>query len=132
MRMFVYAVAVLAAAGIVVLISKPNPEKSVEPASAVVPSNETVASSQEELNVGETLVMHVPGMHCPHGCYPAVHETLTSLPGVQKIELLKQADENSIDNPRITVSYSPEFDPQAAVKALAKAGFDGSSVDHTN
>lgn len=122
MRNVVYAIAVLAAAGIVYLISEREP--NAQPAKSAVPSSVT----------GETLVVHVPAMHCPFGCYPAVQKTLAGQPGVKGVELAKQADPNAIDNPRVLVtlaSGTDAFNQGDALAALASAGFAKSTIEST-
>lgn len=128
MRVIAYAVAVIAAAGIVLFLSRPGDSKNASTGSA---NQASVAKSVPVKPVAgaSQVVLHVPGMHCPFGCYPAVKETLTSQPGVTGVELAKQSDENAIDNPHVTVTYSGNFNADAAIAALAKAGFEKSTVE---
>lgn len=72
--------------------------------------------------------LKVPSMSCPHGCWPTVEKTLAAQPGVEAVALAKQKTEDSIDNPIVYVKLNGKFDQQAAVAALAKAGFDNSEV----
>lgn len=72
--------------------------------------------------------LKVPNMSCPHGCWPTVEKTLAAQPGVEAVALAKQKSEDSIDNPVVYVKLNGKFDAQAAVAALAKAGFDDSVV----
>lgn len=67
-------------------------------------------------------------MSCPHGCWPTVEKTLAAQPGVEAVALAKQKTEDSIDNPVVYVKLNGKFDAQAAMAALAKAGFDNSEV----
>lgn len=72
--------------------------------------------------------LKVPNMSCPHGCWPTVEKTLAAQPGVEAVALAKQKGEDTIDNPTVYVKLNGKFDAQAAVAALAKAGFDNSEV----
>jgi periplasmic mercuric ion binding protein len=72
--------------------------------------------------------LKVPTMHCPHGCWPTVKETLAKQPGVESVELAKQSQEGEIDNPVVLVQYQGKFDSTAAIAALAEAGFEQAEV----
>ncbi len=72
--------------------------------------------------------LKVPNMSCPHGCWPTVEKTLAAQPGVEAVALAKQKGEDAIDNPVVYVKLNGKFDAQAAVAALAKAGFENSEV----
>lgn len=130
MRYAAYFVAVLVAAAIVVFLAR-------DPAGGAAGSQ--VASSQpaeptidaEPVVTGEKsqLVVHVPNMHCPFACYPAVKETLQDQQGVAGIELVEQKEEGVIDNPRVIVTVGENFDPTAALNALSQAGFSESNVE---
>ncbi|MDA0658083.1 MAG: heavy-metal-associated domain-containing protein [Planctomycetota bacterium] len=80
---------------------------------------------------GETrqVVLRVPTMHCPHGCFPSVKETLAAMDGVQSVSLVPQAEEGKIDDPRVAVTYSGEFNREGAVQALATASFPDATID---
>lgn len=92
-----------------------------------VPVNSVSTSAQ-----GDTLVVDVPEMHCPFACWPAVEKTLVEQPGVLDVELAPQKDEDAIDNPRVYVSVSEDFDSEKALAALASAGFADSKVAAEN
>lgn len=81
---------------------------------------------------GETMVVHVPEMHCPFACWPAVQKDLAAQPGVLDVELAPQKDENAIDNPKVFVRVAEGFDADAAVESLAEAGFKDSEVAAAN
>lgn len=68
--------------------------------------------------------LKVPTMSCPHGCWPTVKETLAKQPNVESVELTKQAVADAIDNPVVIVKFNGKFDSEAAIQALAKAGFE--------
>jgi copper chaperone CopZ len=80
---------------------------------------------------GETLVLHVPKMHCEAGCYSVVQRTLKEQPGVTEVALAKQSGTEGLDNPRVfvTVAKGVRFDQDQALEALAKLGFGDSSVE---
>ncbi len=104
----------------------PAAEKSVE-APADTPKQSSVDTFKGTKFVASTSVK-VPNMSCPHGCWPTVEKTLAAQPGVEAVALAKQKSEDSIDNPIVYVKLNGKFDAQAAVAALAKAGFDNSEV----
>ena len=83
-------------------------------------------------SAGETMVVHVPEMHCPFACWPAVQKDLAAQPGVLEVELAPQKDENAIDNPKVFVRVAEGFDADAAVESLAEAGFKNSEVAAAN
>lgn len=101
----------------------------VESVQYITPNTTTTAVSAGE---GDTLVVHVPEMHCPFACWPAVEETLAAQPGVLDVELAPQKSEDAIDNPKVFVRVSEDFDADAAVEKLATAGFKGSDVEAAN
>lgn len=72
---------------------------------------------------GEDVTMHVPNMHCVFDCWPKVKETLEEQDGVAEVTLAEQAEENRLDNPRVTLKLDGEFDSSKAIDALASAGF---------
>ncbi len=101
----------------------PKAEEAAKPAdappkaagAAIVPSGSIKLVSK---------TLKVPTMSCPHGCWPAVKETLEKQPGVASVELAKQANETEISNPQVTVKLNNSFDLNAAIAALAAAGFE--------
>ncbi len=113
-------------------------ESASESGSTTIESGSTTASvsiplQQPELTAvsfhpGETVTIKVPEMHCPFYCYPKVEETLTDLGGIKKIELVKQKKEDKIDDPRIILQFSEDFDWEKATQALEEAGFAGATV----
>jgi len=74
------------------------------------------------------MVIKVPSMTCPSGCWPTVKKTLEQQEGVASVELAKQVEEASIDKPEVTVFYNGTFDAPKAIEALSKSGFDGAEV----
>ena len=77
MRYAVYLVAVLAAAGLVYVISQPPQPTAPEVASpAEAPAQPDAAAPAVAENVvaenAERVTLNVPEMHCPVACYPAV------------------------------------------------------------
>ncbi len=81
---------------------------------------------------GDTVTINVPEMHCPFYCYPKVEETLTDLGGIKEMKLVAQKKEDKIDDPRIVISFSKDFDWDTAVKALEEVGFAGATVVTTD
>jgi copper chaperone CopZ len=74
------------------------------------------------------MVIKVPTMSCPHGCWPTVKKTLEGQEGVASVELAKQSEEETIDTPEVTIFYNGNFDAPKAIDALSKSGFDGAEV----
>ncbi len=128
MRFLSYAVAVLVAAGLIYYVGQ-NPNTDTETATetaGVASSAEAGTADGAELE-GQLITLHVPKMHCPFACYPAVKETLEKTPGVVTVVLAEQKDENAIDNPEVKIQVSEDFDAEAAIAALASAGFSDST-----
>lgn len=126
MRVIVYAVAVIAAVGImlaIVLMPAADEASDVAGQTEVVPA----ADATEAAGETQTLVLHVPDMHCPFACYPAVKETLETAPNVKAVDLAEQSEEGEIDNPQVIISYGEGFDLESAVARLAERGFKNST-----
>lgn len=92
-----------------------------------LPKQSSVSTASGVKFVSDTS-LKVPTMTCPHGCWPSVRETLVAQPGVEAVELAKQSDKDSIDNPVVYIKLNGKFDSKAAVDALAKAGFGKAEV----
>jgi hypothetical protein len=97
------------------------PEQAAAPSAAPVDAGDT-----------QQVSIHVPKMHCPFACWPAIKKTLEEQEGVAEVTLAQQAEEGKIDNPRVLVSVNDQFDGAGAVEALAAAGFSDSVVEGTN
>lgn len=142
MRSAAYIVAALAAVGIMIGIATVPQDDSSDTAteSQSVDQDQVIASSSPGdlgeptsapgavAGESETLVLHVPDMHCPFACYPAVKETLESDPSVAGVDLVEQKEEGVIDNPSVVVTYGDGFDLDVAVAALAKRGFKNAAT----
>lgn len=136
MRSLAYGVAVLAAVGIMVAIAKmPSKETVVDqPVAATPTQGDTETASSIEASSGRvmtesgTLTLHVPDMHCPFACYPAIKKALESSDTVEQVELAEQKVEGTIDNPQIIINFTDGFDVDAAIAALKARGFDDSAV----
>lgn len=125
MRVIVYAVAVIAAVGIMLaIVLMPAADEAADGGgqAEVAPAVPTEAAGETQ-----TLVLHVPDMHCPFACYPAVKETLEGAPNVQAVDLAEQSEEGEIDNPQVIISYGEGFDLESAVARLAERGFKNST-----
>jgi mercuric ion binding protein len=123
MRSAIYALAAVAAAGIVFMFST----APVGDAKTDSPSTVTTASSQV-MPEGGTLTLRVDDMHCPFACYPSVKSTLEGQGNVVSVELDTQKEEGAIDNPQVLIKYDSGFDLTAAMAALSKKGFAKHSV----
>ena len=129
MRAIVYVTASLAALGIVIaLATAPKQTGSPEPATASASATAAAADSPRVLDQPGTLTLHVPEMHCPFACYPAVKETLQSDSAVSAVELAEQKEEGVIDDPKVIVRYDEGFDVDAAIDSLAQKGFTDSTL----
>lgn len=138
MRSVIYAVAVIAAAGLAYLFSTApmgDATSSTQATGTQATSTQaagsqaavTTASSQVMQEAG-TLTLRVEDMHCPFACYPSVKSTLESQGNVVSVELDKQQEEGAIDNPQVLIKYDSGFDLTAAMDALSKKGFAKHSV----
>lgn len=133
MRFVSYIVAVLVAAGLIYYISQsPDapPVAQGDPAAAAALDVDYPEIDAGDLQPADTQVvtLRVPEMHCPFACYPAVKKALEAEPGVVGVDLAKQKQDGVIDNPEVKIQVSSDFDAQAAIDALAKAGFDKSTT----
>jgi hypothetical protein len=132
MRSLAYGVAVLAAVGMMLAIANIPRETSDEP--SVAQSTLADAASADQVTSGDvmqeagSLTLHVPDMHCPFACYPAIKKTLEESATVQQVELAEQKVEGTIDNPQVIINFNEGFDVNAAIAALKAKGFDNSSV----
>ncbi|QDV84233.1 heavy-metal-associated domain-containing protein [Planctomycetes bacterium TBK1r] len=128
MRSLAYGAAILAAAGIMYMIST----LPTEPAAEAVPSSATpadaVAIAPDAEVTTASLTMTVPEMHCPFACYPSVKKNLEKRSDVVAVELAPQKEEGIIDNPQVIVTYKDGFDAEQAIAQLEAAGFTGSTV----
>lgn len=130
MRYAAYLVAILAAAGLVYVISQPEAD---EPSQAAAPTSAeadgAVATTAGDVDGAEKLItLSVPEMHCPFACYPAVKKTLEEQPGVLAVDLAEQKQEGVIDKREVHVKVAGTFDTQSAIDSLSQAGFEKSSV----
>jgi len=123
MRSPIYLLAALASAGIAYYLAStpatqnPNTDRVVA----------TVTSSVVMEQPG-TLTLRVDDMHCEFGCFPTVRKTLEGFDNVVSVTLDQQAEEGTLDNPQVLVTYESGFDLGAAQASLAKNGFAKSSV----
>ncbi|QEG00672.1 hypothetical protein Mal15_47430 [Stieleria maiorica] len=127
MRSLAYGAAILAAAGIMYLItmspSEPAGQTNESPAAAETAS----ITPDADVNTA-SLTMNVPEMHCPFACYPSVKENLEKRSDVLTVELAPQKEDGIIDNPQVIVTYKDGFDADQAIAQLEAAGFSGSTV----
>ena len=125
MRGLAYAIAAIAAVGIIIGIAaipkQPSDEQAVTlPATATVSTNVMPEAGK--------LTLSVPSMHCEFACFPRVKEAIEQVDGVQGVQLAAQAEEGVIDNRQVIVDYDSGFDVNAALVLLAKEGFDDSEM----
>ena len=134
MRSVTYGVAVLAAVGIMFAIARmPNKETSPdqtgsEASTVIQPASSVQQAAARVMEEAGSLTLHVPEMHCPFGCYPAIKKTLESSEAVQEVQLAEQKVEGAIDNPQVIINFTKGFNVDAAIAALKAKGFDNSSV----
>lgn len=124
MRAPLYVLAALAAVGIAYYVA-------TTPAAPTATAGVSAAASQTAAAVltdAGTLTLRVDDMHCEYGCYPKVKKTLESFDEVVSVELDRQPEAGSLDNPQVVLTYQPGFDLAAAQSALAKSGFAKTSV----
>ncbi len=108
-----------------------NPPASNEMTPAAPPATGGGATSSATTNAAlpsvdknTKLVSMKVSMHCPHGCYPTVKETLAKQEGVQDVTLAKQKDPDTIDNPVVYIATNGNFDAAKAIESLKVEGFD--------
>lgn len=139
MRGLAYAIAAVAAVGIMFVIAtstnEPSSDPTTEPATAETQTADTqpIAESAEVLAStsdaeGGLVTIAVPEMHCNFVCFPKVKETLESDETVELVELGPQKEEGAIDNRQVIVKYKAGFDVKNAIALLSKEGFDDSDV----
>ncbi len=129
MRGLAYAIAVIAAVGIMIGIAT-SPQHSAEPTSneLAAPAAIAVSATPEVMTEAGTLTLNVPSMHCEFACFPRVKEAIESADGVQEVQLAAQKEEGTIDNRQVVVKYDAGFDLGAALTLLSKEGFADSDV----
>lgn len=94
----------------------------------------TAGGSAEGIPVAEVpatathVSIKVPDMECPFACWPKVEKILAAQPGVERVTLSPQQDDNIIDNPQVEVELKPGFDLAAALAALDEGEFHNSIV----
>lgn len=124
MRSVIYAVAAIAAVGILVAIATmPTSEPATDQEAAT-----SVAATPKVMEDAGTLTMAVPNMHCEFSCFPKVRETLEGLDGVKEVVLDEQKEEGVVDNRQVVVTYEPGFDVTDALGKLAGNGFADSDI----
>lgn len=130
MRSFAYGAAILAAAGIMYVITMSPQQPAADNAAAdAVATPETASSIAPQVEVKTaSLTMNIPEMHCPFACYPSVKENLEKRDDVVSVELAPQKEEGVIDNPQVIVTCKEGFDVEQAIAMLDAAGFAGSTV----
>lgn len=73
-----------------------------------------------------TIDISVPGMMCPHGCAPKVHEALAGQPGVLDVKVVYETKTATV------AVEEGAFDANAAIAILEdEYGFTGSSLVET-
>jgi len=123
MRSPIYLIAALASAGIAYYLAS-------APATQTSNTDQVVATvtASEVMEQPGTLTLRVDDMHCEFGCFPTVRKTLEGFDNVVSVTLDKQAEEGTLDNPQVLVTYESGFDLGAAQASLAKSGFAKSSL----
>jgi len=123
MRSPIYLIAALASAGIAYYLAS-------APATQTPNTDQVVATvtASEVMEQPGTLTLRVDDMHCEFGCFPTVRKTLEGFDNVVSVTLDKQAEEGTLDNPQVLVTYESGFDLGAAQASLAKSGFAKSSL----
>ncbi|TWU34181.1 hypothetical protein Q31b_56520 [Novipirellula aureliae] len=126
MRSFAYAIAAIAAVGIIVAIARmpyQPPDGGSQTGSIVgLVSNEVMETEGD-------LTLAVPEMSCVMSCYPKVKKALESTEGVESVELDTQKEEGIIDNRQVVVHYKPGFEVSAAIASLKQSGYTSSPVE---
>ncbi|MCM2375071.1 heavy-metal-associated domain-containing protein [Aporhodopirellula aestuarii] len=118
MKSIVYAVAGIAALGIMIalIVSPPTSQPSSTEASQVSTEHTVLAEPG-------SLTLEVPGMHCQFACYPHVKETLEQASGVSEVTLAEQPDPDVLTVKKVIVKYDAGFNLDAALASLKQEGF---------
>ena len=149
MRGFAYAIAAIAAVGIMIAIAtKPGEQAADNQAAeepqevaassvtesvdettveAVTESPDVVAKTADDSGEGGTLTLAVPKIHCEF-CVATVKQTLEANDTVDSVELAPQKEEGVIDNKQVIVKFKSGFDVDDAIAQLDKSGYPESSV----
>lgn len=117
MRGFAYAVAILAAFGIMIGIGM-SPQQ---------PANDVVEATSVASEAG-TLTLDVPNMHCEFACFPRVKDAIEGGDAVEEVVLAEQQEEGTIDNRQVIVKYDAGFDIDSAIARLSKEGFTDAGI----
>ena len=136
MRGVAYAVAAIAAVGIMIAIAtKPadqatesSPEGAVAETQTVENAEVMAASATPAAAETQQLTLAVPEMHCEFMCFPKVKKALESTDTVELVELGPQNEEEAVFNAQVIVTYKPGFDVNEAIELLSKEGFDDSEL----
>jgi len=123
MRSPIYFMAALAAAGIAYFLASSPVQETASGDSVVATETASVVMEQPG-----TLTLRVDDMHCEFGCFPTVRKTLEGVDKVVSVQLDKQAEAGTLDNPQVVVSYESGFDLSQAQSLLAEKGFAKSSL----
>ncbi|QDT07647.1 hypothetical protein K227x_60750 [Rubripirellula lacrimiformis] len=126
MRGLAYAVAAIAAVGIMIAIGTGPTSEPTAPASSA--SATTADVSLASTDSPGTLTISVPEMHCAVSCFPRVKAALENTAAVKSVELGPQKEEGLIDNRQVIVSYDAGFSPKGALDLLQEEGFTDSTV----
>jgi copper chaperone CopZ len=131
MRGLAYAIAAVAALGIMFVIATIPGPSAADSESSVAGGESTAtaaASDSQVMTDAGTLTLSVPEMHCQFACFPKVKETLEGAEGVDQVTLAAQAEEGVLDNRQVIVAYQPGFDVGAAIASLEAAGYKDSQM----
>lgn len=124
MKSIVYAIAGIAAVGIMIaLIVAPSGTPASPAAPATAAPATTVSASPAVLSEAGTLTLEVPSMHCQFACYPRVKESLEARTGVSEVTLAEQPDPNTLTVKKVIVKYDAGFDIDQALASLKQEGF---------
>jgi len=88
-----------------------------------------VAATLASYEPGDKATLEVPEMHCPFACYPKVEKTLQGIEGIATVELVEQAEEGAINDPRVVVTFDGEVEGNKAIAALDSVNFTGSKFE---
>lgn len=128
MRGFAYAIAAIAAVGIMIVIASIPSESTSGPSSSA--PTEMTSTAADAMPAAGTLTFNVPEMHCEFACYPQVKATLENSSLVNSVELAPQKEQGVIDNRQVIVNHKAGFSATEALKWLEKEGFSDSELVH--
>jgi len=91
------------------------------PTESVTSAKPVSSETNQEIKL---VAVKVTGMMCPHSCLKDVKSLIEKQNDIESIELTKQQNEETIDNPVVLVRYRGILNEEGTTKAILAAGFE--------